>query len=72
MENHSKLLLYCQHMQCGNSSLKIFPRRTEVHFLVCCCYNLSMFIIIIIIIIIIIVVVVVVVIVIIAFVFAKK
>ena len=57
----NQLLLYCQHMHCGNSSVKILRRKTKYIFSVCCCNIFSRFIIIIIIIIVIVVVVVVVV-----------
>ena len=72
MENHSNC--YFTVNICGNSSVKLLRRRTEVHISVCCSNNLSRFIIIIfiiiIIIIIVIVIVVVVVVVVVVFVFA--
>ena len=36
-------LLLLQHMHCGNSSVKLLRRRTEVNISVCCCNNLSRF-----------------------------
>ena len=71
MENHSSC--YFTVNICGNSSVKLLRRRTEVHISVSCCNNLSRFIIIIfiiIIIVIVIVIIIVVVVVIIVFVFA--